>query len=73
VFIRVHPRPKKFGVCRGVLPRARSEFGVQGDKTLFLALVIFHLYSDVSRSVFTDFEFLVTLTVLCKNLEEQKW
>ena len=73
MFIRVHPRPKKFGVCRGALPRARTEFGVKGDKTLFLTLGIFHLYSSVSHWVFTDFEWMVTLTVLCKNLEEQKW
>ena len=32
VFIRV---PKKFGVCRGALLRAREEFGVTGDKALF--------------------------------------
>jgi hypothetical protein len=38
VLIRVHPRPKKFGVCRGALLRARREFGVKGDKALFLIL-----------------------------------
>jgi hypothetical protein len=38
VCIRVHPRPKKFGVCRGALLRARAEFGVKGDKALFLTL-----------------------------------
>jgi hypothetical protein len=38
VFIRVHPRPKKFGGFRGALLRARAEFGVKGDKALFLTL-----------------------------------
>ena len=33
----VHPRPKKFRVCRGALPRARME-KVKGDKALFLTL-----------------------------------
>ena len=37
VFIRV---PKKFGVCRGVLLRALTGFGVKGDKALFLTLGI---------------------------------
>ncbi len=40
VFIRVHPRPKWFGVCRGALRRALAEFGVKGDKALFLILGI---------------------------------
>ena len=38
VFIKVHPYPKKFKVCRGALPRALREFGVKDDKTLFLTL-----------------------------------
>jgi len=37
VLIRVHPRPKKFGV--GATRRvARTESGVKGDKALFLTL-----------------------------------
>jgi len=36
----VHPCAKKFGVCRGALLRARTEFGVKDDKTLFLTLGI---------------------------------
>jgi len=38
VLIRVHPRPKKFGVRRGTLLRALAEFGVKGDKALFLCV-----------------------------------
>jgi hypothetical protein len=41
VFTLVHPHPKEFGVCRGVLLRARTEFGVQGDKAQFLTLDTF--------------------------------
>jgi hypothetical protein len=37
-FIRVYPWPKKFEGCRGALLRARTEFGVKGDKSLFLTL-----------------------------------
>ncbi len=37
-FIRVNPCPKKFGVCRGALLRARPEFGAKGNESLFLTL-----------------------------------
>jgi hypothetical protein len=37
-FIRVNPCPKEFGVCRGALLRAPTEFGAKGDKALLLTL-----------------------------------
>jgi hypothetical protein len=42
-FINLYPRLSafpKFGVCRGALLRARAEFGVKGNKALFLTLGI---------------------------------